>query len=653
MDKLEKLRMWQNRYERDKAKWQDERAQMDIREEYYKGGRTINPIVPGDEKRKDKKAPYVHNIILENIESEVSASIPMPKVTARRKKDERLAALVENMLRNELDRLPFEIMNDMQERTCPIQGGTFWLVSWDESQGEAGRSGEVDVQAEHPKRVIPQDGISSGMDEMDWVFLELPQTKRTIRKTYGVDLDDMAEEHPEIRSTDDPTAADELVTQIVVLYRNEEGSLGRFSWCCDTVLEDLDDYYARHLPVCSDCGEVRPANLTDEDPCPNCGGTSWRMKKQEYEELDRQIETAHGNLIGPDTSSPMVEAAVMTAIQAGDPIETALPQPEKIPYYKPKKFPLILQRNVPIYGRLLGMSDVDAIKDQQNGLNWLDRKIYNRIGKAGTRITLPPKANFKMDANDQETWYLSKPADAEMIGVYDFKGDLEYEFFLRSSIVQQARDILGITQSFQGRQDETAQSGIAKQFAAAQTAGRLESKRVCKDAAYAELFECIFQHRLAFADEPRPVVYQDDRGETIYDSFDRYDFLEKDENGEWVWNDNFLFSTDASSGLAINRQAMWQEITAALQAGSFGDPTQTETLMLYWGKLEDQHYPGAAETAKYFRDKLEQEKQMAQLQQVVQNQQTMPAPAAQPLGAAMPQDQMAIQAEAQPEGLAL
>lgn len=651
MDKSEKLIMWQERYEHDKTRWQDEREKMDIREELYKGGRDIEPIVPGDDKRKDKKPPYVHNIILENIESEVSTSIPMPKVTARRKKDERLAMLIENMLRNELDRLPFEIMNDMQERTCPIQGGTFWLVSWDEGQGDAGRSGEVDVQAEHPKRVIPQDGINSGMEDMDWCFLELPMTKRAIKKMYGVDVDDVAEEHPEVRTTDDATAAEDLVTQIVALYRNEDGDLGRFSWCCDTVLEDVDDYYARQLPVCDDCGAVRPADLEDGDPCPECGGTSWHMKKQEYEELDRQIETAHGNVVGPDTSTDMVMSAVMTAIAAGDPIDTALPQPEKIPYYKPKKFPLILQRNVPVYGRLLGMSDVDAISDQQNGLNWLDRKIFQRIGKAGTRITLPPKANMKIDTTDQETWYLTKPSDAEMIGVYDFKGDLEYEFYMRGQIVQQARDILGITQSFQGREDQTAQSGIAKQFAAAQTAGRLESKRVCKDAAYAEIFECIFQHRLAFADEPRPVVYQDDRGETVYDEFDRYDFLEKDENGEWVWNDNFLFDTDASSGLAINRQAMWQEITAALQAGSFGDPTQPETLMLYWGKLEDQHYPGAAETAKYFRDKVAEQQQMAQLQA------QMPAPAAGPaagIGTALPPDQMPIQTgTAAPEGMVL
>ena len=45
-----------------------------------------------------------------------------PKVTPRNPDDEGRAMLIEDFLRNELDRLPFERLNDMQERTAPIQG---------------------------------------------------------------------------------------------------------------------------------------------------------------------------------------------------------------------------------------------------------------------------------------------------------------------------------------------------------------------------------------------------------------------------------------------------------------------------------------------------------------------------------------------------
>lgn len=621
MTKEEKLNLWRGRYQRDRNRWADERRRMDERELLYAGKGKLKPLAGSDKRTKGQEPEYIHNIILELIESEVSASIPQPKVTARREQDEELARTIENMLRNELDRLPTELLNDAQERTCPIQGGTFWLLDWDDSAGEGG---EVSLQAEHPKRVIPQDGITSGMDEMDWIFLELPKSKREIRERYGVELPDMTEELPEVRDPEDASAAEDLVTQIVAVYRNDRGGVGRFSWVGNTVLEDLEDYYARLLPVCSSCGQIRPRSLGEDAACPNCGAMDWKMEELEFEELTQPIETKHGTVIGAELSPEATSAAM----EAGDPLPSV-----KIPFYKPKKFPVILQRNVPRYGKLLGVSDVDAIESQQNALLHLDRKIMDRLFKAGTRITLPPVGRYKLDSQDQEIWHLDSPADAQMIGVYDFKGDLEYELYERSQIVQQARDTLGITQSFQGQTDDTAVSGVAKQFAAAQTAGRLESRRVCKDAAWAEIFEGIFQQRLAYADEPRPVVYQDDRGGTVYDEFNRYDFLERGADGEWKWNDDFLFSTDASSGLAVNRQAMWQELTASYQAGTFGQQGTTEALMLYWRKMEAQHYPGAAETAQYFREKLDREQEAARMQQMAAAaMQTAPAPGAQGAG---------------------
>ena len=43
-------------------------------------------------------------------------------------------SVIEAMLKNELDRLPMEELNDMQERTVPIQGGGLFLVEWDNNQ---------------------------------------------------------------------------------------------------------------------------------------------------------------------------------------------------------------------------------------------------------------------------------------------------------------------------------------------------------------------------------------------------------------------------------------------------------------------------------------------------------------------------------------
>ena len=48
-----------------------------------------------------------------------------------------------------------------------------------------------------------------------------------------------------------------------------------------------------------------------------------------------------------------------------------------------------------------------------------------------------------------------------------------------------------------------------------------------------------------------------------------------------------------------------------LQTGAFGDPKATETLILFWDKMEQLHYPGAASTKQYLEERLEKEKQMA------------------------------------------
>jgi hypothetical protein len=176
------------------------------------------------------------------------------------------------------------------------------------------------------------------------------------------------------------------------------------------------------------------------------------------------------------------------------------------------------------------------------------------------------------------------------------------------SAYQQAQNILGITDSYMGRQDRTATSGTAKQIAVAQSAGRLESKRIMKNAMYADLYEVMFKFLLAYSDEPRSVRHKNVDGTTTYSEFNKFDYLEKDEAGEWYWNDDFLFSVDNSSALAGNREAMWQEIRMNLQTGAFGDPSNIDTLILFWGMMANQHYPFAAEV----KSQLEQKKELDQ-----------------------------------------
>jgi len=608
-DKQAKLDYWKEWLGKNESALGDLSVRMDEREALYRGEvREITPLTPKDRKKNGqlRRTSHIRNIIRENIESEVSSTIPQPKVTARRQSDEWRAKILEDMLRNELDRLPMETLNDQMERTVPIQGGGYWLVEWDNSKRTHSTVGDVSVSILHPKQVIPQDGVFGAVEDMDAVILKLPQTRAYIKRVYGKEIDE-GEEAPEARTLDnDADTAEDMVTQYVAYYRNEKGGIGKFSWVHDTVLEDMEDFEARRLRKCSQCGEVLGP---DTERCPVCGSEQAQEGEEESEEVFTGMTTGNGT---------QIPGAAATVDEMGLPMM----QPTILPYYKPDVFPVFLQKNVSTFGKLLGDSDVDAIADQQNTVNRMEQKIIDRFIKAGTRITLPDRADIRMDPEDGEKILVGSPQDLSMIGVYQFSGDLSQEMQYLANIYEEARQILGITDSFQGRKDTTAQSGVAKEFAAQQSAGRLESKRVMKEAAYAELFKRIVQLKVAYADEPRSVVATDDRGQAQYEEFNRYDFYEQDEKGQWhciLDDERFLFSCDTSTPLANNREAMWQDATQMLQMGAFGNPGDINTLLLFWTKLELLHYPGASDTKEYLT-KL-QEQQMALQQQQMQMQQ--------------------------------
>lgn len=640
-----KLELWQSRLTTNETAYAGELGKMDERERLYNGSRTITPVVKSDKKTE---AAHVRNICAEIIEAQVSSEIPQPKVTARRKKDEAKAKLIEDMLRNELDRMPFEALMDMVGRTVPIQGGALYHIEWDNTERTHTTVGELSVSMLHPKQVIPQDGIYSGIEDMDYIILKVPQTREYIKSRYGIDLDDEPEAEPDIRGAGDDEEADDLVTQYIAYYRGEIG-IGLFSWCGDEVLEDIEDYQARRLRRCATCGAIEPLTKTatedapdtysgavmmpgadaaiadaqaqlDKDAkprtargirkeCPYCGGSKWEESREDYEELYEPVMRSDGTQIGGmvpvTTVTDRLDDAFMPTVET-------VYEPTRIPFYKPDIFPVILQKNVSVYGKFLGGSDIDKIADHQNLSNRLEQKIIDKIMNAGSLVTLPPDTTIEMSSGEMKKVVIKRPEHVGYIGVHTLEGDVSQDMAYLAQIYEESRQEIGITDSYQGRRDTTANSGKAKEFAAAQSAGRLESKRVMREAAFADLFEAMFKFKLAYADEPRPVVSKDVRGNAQYNEFNRYDFLEQDAAGEWYWNDQFLFSCDTSAPLASNREAMWQETRNNFASGTFGDPTSLETLIMFWTKMELLHYPGAGDTKAMLEDRVKRQQEAEQ-----------------------------------------
>jgi len=673
----EKLRKWQNLYKQALAKYQTELDEMDSREKLYAGSESIKQITCRDFKRETK---HVRNITAEIIEAQVNSTIPQPKVTARRKADEHLATIIEDMLRNEINRLPFEVMNDINSRTVPIQGGAFYHVEWDESQRTPVTSGELCVSTRHPKSVIPQPGVTTSIEDMDYIFLEIPQTREYILQKYGIDVYRESEERPDIRGTE-VEEAPEMVTQIICYFRNDKGGIGKFSWVGDKVIEDLDNYQKRRVRRCVKCGALEPLEAMenaipkgdDMDPnleemrflkatkprsgsgkvvCPYCGASKWEEQENDFEELQEPLNLSDGSVIAPNDEweEPTGTFDELT----GREILKHRVEPRRIPYFEPNMYPIVLVKNTSIHGKFLGSSDVDFISYQQNTTNRLAAKVCDKLMKSGSYITLPPDARLKENGEDGKIIRLTKPNEKDYIGVFDMEASIAQDMEYMEHVYQEARQIIGVTDSFQGRNDPTATSGRAKEFAAAQSAGRLESKRVMRDSAFADMFRLMFLWKLAYADEPRPVVSQDAQGNTVYSEFNRYDFLRKDDAGNFYWLTDFIFSTDVTAPLANNRQAMWEETRANFQSGAFGPPEDPQTRIMYWGKMAQLHYPGAEDIKTELQEEYQRQQEMIAQQQAEQAEiQRQALEAARADAAAASQQAQPVQPAQQEDGMQL
>lgn len=605
----QKLDEWKRKLAMAESAYSAESAKFDAREALYKGRRETKGLTRDD---TDGETVHVRNIAMELIEAQVDSSIPQPKVTARREEDQPKAKIIEDMLRCEIDRMPMEEINDMMSRTVPIQGGAAYLLEWDNTLRTHYSVGELWVTALHPKQLVPQPGIFSSIEDMDWIILKLPQTKEYIKRKYGADVDDEGESEPEVKGDGGETAED-MVTEYCAYYRNDDGGIGKYSWCNDVELEDIEDYQARRIDTCQECGSTDIVFEDGRKTCRDCGSRKIKSEAMDEEEIFMPIERQFGPPI-PGAEQPVpAEGKPLLSNLAGGMFPSLAGGgmvPTRVPYYKPDLFPVILQRNVSVYGQLLGASDLDAIEDQQNTTNRLEQCIIDKLVQSGGYMVLPEDPEIKVDPEFGKVIRVTNPADAAMISVHDLEGQIAQDMSYLGQVYEEARQVIGITDSFQGRKDTTASSGKAKEFAAAQTAGRLESKRTMRDAAYAALYEAMFKFRLAYTDEPIPIRTEDPEGNVHYETFNRYDFLERDEAGEWYWNDAFLFSVDPSSPLAQNREAMWQETRLNLTSGAFGDPKNIETLILFWRKMEILHYPDAGQTRMYLERQRDRQQEM-------------------------------------------
>lgn len=553
----------------------------------YKGSEEIDGSSVG--------ALTVRNITYEIVESQVSSDIPHPKVDAAcfSEKRNRNAQAIERLLSSVRDKLPYEEINDVDERYTYIYGASVWYVEWDNSIRLGREVGGVRLYCISPKSFIPQPGISS-VEDMEYCFLRLTTTRDELLRRYGVPEDQLElAEYDTESDGDDGTAA-----LTVAFYKDDGGEIGKFVFSGSLTLLDMPGYYRRKISVCENCGE-------SEEGC-RCSKKKLRTRDLIYEELDSDILLRDGTRIL--SYSPMTEGGRLVSVGG----EFAMKRTE-IPYYTPKSFPIVVRKNTSLGDSLFGQSDCEYIRPEQQAINKIESRILQKLLRAGVTPIVPEDATVSLNNSVFGQVIKMKPGEsAAQYGKVDTTPDISQDIAEAERLYEHSKRILGISDALQGIDTDKNISGYARQLKISQATGRLESKKKMKHTAYAKLDRLIFEQYLAFADEPRTLAFLDAYGRIHNAEFNRHDFIEYDTaKGEYYYDDSYLFSVDLNGGAEYQREALWERNLENLKAGTLGDVSQSATLLRYWQCQERAHYPHARENVEYFTLAVEEEKNAA------------------------------------------
>lgn len=621
VDKENKLQFFKDLFENARGQQAALRDDFEKWSKQYKG----DLIIDGS----DEPALTGRNITYELIESQFSSYLPSTAVTPEiySERNDRNAKSVERLLKNKRNQLPFEKMNDIDERYSPIYGGSIWLVEWDNSIKTHNTVGDVKITCWSPSHFVGQPCIYD-IDDMEYCFITFETTKEDLVRKYGVPID-VADD----TESENGGETDETATVNVCYYKNDEDKICQYIWSGDTELQDIEDYYSRKVYVCKNCGRRK-------ELC-TCDKPDYELQDDEYEELDHDIVLSDGSVI-PAASPVMKDGQVVMEesqqqavledgsvamdeingimIPATVPVQVPKLERTKLPYYTPSKFPIIIRKNTSQEDSLFGQSDCEFIRPQQQAINKIESRILEKLMNAGVYPTAPEDYIGQFDNGVYKNVIKVGQGNYKLFGRIDLQVDLTQDISQSERLYQQSKRIMGITDSYQGQADSTAQSGKAKQIQVNQSAGRLDSKRKMKNAAYAEIDEVIFLYYLAYADEPRAMSYVDSMGRLQNAQFNRYDFIERDENGEYYYNTQYLFGTDPTGDVEQSRETIWSENRLNFQNGCYGNPQQLETLLIFWQQMERHHYPDARDMVERIRGIIEAQREQLEQQLAAEQQ---------------------------------
>lgn len=527
---------------------------------------TLNALTK-DGEESTRKGRSLRKMVYELIESKIDNSIPMPKIRPRYKTDLPLVSVTENYLKFEVDGIFTKYLNDRSERATYVDGTSWYKVWWDSLDNTHERSGNVKIDLCRVDQIVPQPGVS------DYRQLEYIFERKEISLTRIWDL-----YHRRIIPTEANTNVIEVIS---CYYLNKDRVVGLFMYAPHSrqVICNEEDWQIRKLRTCTVCGTVNPTG----DTCRNCGSKTFKYENATEEILENDLEEIYNpyDVGETDDESEKDHYKSRVFLTAGT----------KIPFYKITQLPFIPRPAISSLDNIYGTSEVKVTLESQDAINKLLTKALEKTMKSGTILTKPEK--LKIGDSDDTIKVLSvrTTEEAAMVQSRPVVADTSQDLVMAATLYESGKASSGVTESFQGAKDSSATSGKAKQYAAVMTAGRIESLRVMKSAAFAGLYELVLKYLLAFSDEPRKFVRVLPNGSQKEEVWNKYMFLDKDKYGNIYYRDDLRFDSDPASTLSQNRAQMWQETQDKFVQGAFGNPADPRVLELFWNIMDSLQYP--------------------------------------------------------------
>ena len=526
-----------------------------------------------------RKSRQLRKIAYEFVESKIDNNIPLPKMSPKYKSDLPLVQVTEDYLKYNIDNIFSKYLNDRSERSTYVDGTSWYKVWWDSLENSYETSGTVKVDVCLADQIVPQPGVSDWR-QLEYIF-ELQQISLSrIYKLFGRRITPISGDSSQMA---EPAQQADLstITMITCYYLNEDRIVGRFAWAqhSQQVICNEHDWQIRKLRTCTKCGQIVPQALE----CPICGSKSFKYENAKTEILDQDLMEVYNPYDVGETDDPDAKDEYKSRV--------FLTKGTEIPYYRLRMLPFIPRPAVSSIESLYGVSEVMVLLELQDMTNKLYTKMTDKTLSSGAIVTKPQRVKINDTDDGIKQVDVRTYEESQMVQTKQIMADTSQDIVAAQMLYDSAKASSGVTDSYQGKYDASATSGKAKEFAAMQSAGRIESLRIMKAAAFSGLYELVLKYLLAFSDESRRFVKVLPDGSTTEEEWNKYMFLDRDKYGELYYRDDFSFSSDPAATLETNRVAMWQEIQSQFIQGAFGNPQDPRTLELFWNMMDQQQYP--------------------------------------------------------------